>query len=338
MKRMFFNIAIGAVLSAALFVGIALVLILTDTPVAPFLDEDAIDFSAAIEGEYSGLPPLEPFSARDGAQLGYRLYGNPAEADQIVILVHGSGWHGMQFHALASHLAHDATRAIVIPDLRGHGSNPGRRGDVDHIGQFEDDLADLIDHISMSAQAPVILGGHSSGGGLVVRFAGGAYGSKPDGFILFAPFLKHDAPTTRPNSGGWAHPAIRRIVGLSMLNMVGISALNHLPVIAFAMPRSVIEGPYGDTATTAYSYRLNTSFAPRSDYGRDLATIDRPLLVIAGNEDEAFYATQYEPTISAWTDTGTYHVLPDANHISVLSDNRTVSIMSEWLDALRGSV
>jgi non-heme chloroperoxidase len=31
---------------------------------------------------------------------------------------------------------------VYAPDLRGHGSS-GRRGDIDYIGQLDDDLVDL---------------------------------------------------------------------------------------------------------------------------------------------------------------------------------------------------
>jgi hypothetical protein len=56
--------------------------------------------------------------------------------------------------------------------------------------------------------------------------------------------------------------------------------LNHLTVIQFAMPETVLAGPLGAGVTTAYSYRLNTAYAPRSNYGADLAAIRQPLLVI----------------------------------------------------------
>lgn len=332
MMNLLVRILAGLLLAAAGYVIVSLVLVVSDHPRAPDTDGEAIDFATAIAADYSGLPDLRAFSARDDTQLEYRRYGDPTSAQRIVVLIHGSGWHGMQFHEMAAFMSRDGENAVIVPDLRGHGRNPGRRGDVDHIGQLEEDLADLIDHVSASASGkPVILGGHSSGGGLVVRFAGGDYGGKADAFVLLAPFLKHDAPTTKPNSGGWAYPATRRIIGLVMLNTLGITALNHLPVIAFAMPQSVLNGPYGATVTTSYTYRLNTSFAPRPDYGADLAAMDRPLLLIAGEADEAFDAARYAGVISAHTDVGTYHVVSGTNHIGILTDQRVLATIDAWL-------
>lgn len=324
--------AISLGVAAAIYGLVAVALTLTSRPTGTTADDSgSMDFASAISSAYDDMPTLTAATARDGKPLPYRLYEDSSDTGRLIVLVHGSGWHGMQFHSLARELAKAGAGTVAVPDLRGHGKNPERRGDIDHIGQFEEDLADLIDHLHGGRQRSVIMGGHSSGGGLVVRFAGGPYGAKADGFILLAPFLKHNAPTTKPNSGGWARPAIPRIVGLTMLNSVGLTAFNGLPVISFAMPRTVLDGPYGDTATTSYSYRLNASFAPRSNYGRDLAAIRVPLLVIAGAEDEAFEASLYEGTISQYTDSGAYHVLPGANHIGLVTDDRVPLLIRDWL-------
>ncbi|MBX0329136.1 hypothetical protein K2Z83_15790 [Oscillochloris sp. ZM17-4] len=132
-------------------------------------------------------------------------------------------------------------------------------------------------------------------------------------------------------SGGWARPLTRRIVGLSMLNAAGVRGLNGLTAIQFAMLRAVLDGPLGASATTAYSYRLNTAYAPRADYGRDLAAIARPLLVIAGDADEAFVAARYEPTIAAHTSGGAYVVLAGVSHIGLLTDPGAREALCEWL-------
>ena len=123
-----------------------------------------------------------------------RRYGAGGVDKPLLIMVHGSGWHGMQFHGLAKELATQAD--VVLQDLRRHGVSPHRRGDIDYINQFEDDLADLIKATAQPNQKVVVLG-HSSSGGLVVRFAGGEHGEIIDHAVLLAPFLKHNAPTTR---------------------------------------------------------------------------------------------------------------------------------------------
>lgn len=320
-------------ISCGAFFLIAVVLIVSDQPAErAFAAAEGLDFSETLTRHARDLPDPQTYSARDGAKLKYRHYSSTKSDRPLLYLVHGSGWHGMQFHNLAGRLAESGVAEVFVPDLRGHGIDPERRGDVDHVGQFEDDLADLITQTSGNRNKRIkILAGHSSGGGLVVRFAGGKYGSLADGFVLLAPFLKYNAPTTRPNSGGWARPLTRRIVGLTMLNAVGISWFNHLTVIQFNMPKAVLDGPLGATATTAYSYRLNTSFAPRSDYRSDLRAMDRPLLVIAGTKDEAFYADAYEPVISAETSSGTYALVEGANHLGIVDAPETAHLIGNWI-------
>ncbi len=301
---------------------------------APGAGEGGLDFDALRDAEASGLPALETFEARDATTLAFRTYPSASPTGTVLVLLHGSGWHGMQFASLASYLSAKGIAHVVTPDLRGHGFAPTRRGDVDYVGQLEDDLADLIEVLRRRYDSPrVVVGGHSSGGGLAIRFAGGSYGGVADAYLLLAPFLKHDAPTTRRNAGGWAQPLTRRIAGLTMLSAIGIHGFDRLAVIRFAMPRFVLEGPYGATATTSYSYRLNASLAPRPNYGHDLGAIQQPFLLVAGARDEAFIAELYEPTISRFTEAGTYVVLPEVGHLDLLTEPRTLQTVAGWLDA-----
>lgn len=281
----------------------------------------SLDFTRQIARNDAPLP-LQSAPMRDGWQMPYRRVEGPQGAP-LLVLVHGSGWHGAQFDALARRLSDVVT--VIAPDLRGHGAAPERRGDVDYIGQMEDDLADLIKAQAGEGQR-VIMAGHSSGGGLVVRFAGGAHGAAVDHAVLLAPFLKYNAPTTRENSGGWAHVLTRRLIGLSMLNAAKITALNGMQVIQFNMPAAVLDGPLGHTATTAYSYRLNTGFAPRADYLADVARLP-DFTLIAGTADEAFVAYQYEPLLSSVTARGTYHLIEGASHLDVVYAPETETLM-----------
>lgn len=321
------NNVIGAlVLVPIIYLGIAGGLILSQWPSQVTPTQDGLDFSGVTSGERDMVPEPQGIEMRDGHLLPVRTYGD-ASAGPLVVLVHGSGWHGLQFHKLASSLAE--TAHIAVPDLRGHGATPISRGDINHIGQFEEDLADVIDQLRQDQQQ-VIVAGHSSGGGLVVRMAGGEYGNRIDKAVLLSPFLKFNAPTMRPNSGGWSNVLTRRLIGLSMLNTVGISAFNSLKIIQFTMPQSVLDGPLGHTATTAYSYTLNTSFAPRDDYLGDVAMLP-PFMLIAGNNDEAFLASEFEPLLSGSTEAGTYHLIDDVGHLDVVDVPQTAQLLSDFI-------
>lgn len=314
---------------ALIYFVVALGLIVSQRP-GPLPDRAGLDFSEIIGSgaEPEGLQ-TRSLKARDGQALTYAHVKAPGADDlPLVIMLHGSGWYHGQFAGLARALRDVAE--VKALTLRGHGKDPARRGDVDYTGQFEDDIADLIRQSVGEADRKVILLGHSSGGGLAVRFAGGAHGPLADGMILLVPFLKHDAPTTRPNSGGWAHVLTRRIIGLSMLNNVGITALDHLPMIQFNMPRAVLDGPLGQYATTAYSWRLNKSYAPRGDYLADVAALPR-FLLIAGRDDEAFDAEGYAPLMGEVTDKGRYEIVDGAGHLDIVDHPETETLIRDYL-------
>ena len=159
---------------------------------------------------------LETWTAPDGTNLSFRRYPTDAPKAPLVVMIHGSGMHSGQFEHLATAIAAKGAGDVLVPDLRGHGTSPERRGDVDYVGQLEDDLAALVEANAKAGQEVVLLG-HSSGGGLVVRFSGGAHGSLVDRAILLAPYLGHDAPTRadgRIHSCG-ATLALKLLMGLA---------------------------------------------------------------------------------------------------------------------------
>lgn len=318
-----------AVVSVAIYFLIALGFVASQRSRA-LDDAGGLDFTS-VTASGTLAPPRTPvfnresFIARDGVELTYtHVKAENAASLPLIIMIHGSGWYGGQFDRLSWALRDVAE--IKALTLRGHGENAMKRGDLNYIGQFEDDIADLM---ADDPRKPILLG-HSSGGGLVVRFAGSPHGERLGGAILLAPFLQHDAPTTKPNSGGWAHVLTRRIIGLSMLNAVGIHWLDHLTVIQFNMPREVLDGPRGAFATTSYSWRLNTSFAPRRSYVEEIAQLP-PFLLVAGAEDEAMWAEKYALLMSGATDRGRYEIVEGLGHLDIVDAPETEALIREYL-------
>ncbi|MFT6907475.1 MAG: non-heme chloroperoxidase [Oleiphilaceae bacterium] len=324
--EIFLNIVYFIFVSVLIQFSIATALILFGKGKKPAPDEGGIDFNELFF-DYTNLPQLRTFCARDGKTLAYRHY--PAQSEKVIILVHGSGWHSQYFLPLAEFISSEGLAHVYTPDLRGHGPMPDRRGDVNYIDQLEDDLADFIAIIrEENPNAMLIVGGHSSGGGLAIRFAGSRYGQQADAYLLLSPFLKYNAPTIRSNSGGWAHAYTGRIAGLSMLNMLGIHCFDSLTAIEFNMPEEARDG----TETLSYSHRLNTAYAPRN-YKKDLRAITQPLLVVAGTRDDAFIANQFEPVISQYTAVQV-RLLPDVTHMGVVVSPEIQPVIKGWLEDL----
>src|SRR4051795_2612079 len=187
--------------------------------------------------DFSSLPPVQRFQARDGTELAYRHYSALAPVtERIAIVVHGSsGSSRGAIHALSSALAERGVQTFAV-DIRGHGSS-GTRGDIRYLGQLEDDLVDLVGEIrKANPTAPLTLIGHSSGGGFALRVAGSPIQHLFARTVLLAPYLGYDAPSTRPDAGGWASPDIPRFIALSVLRRIGAPWAESLPTVAFAVP------------------------------------------------------------------------------------------------------
>jgi alpha-beta hydrolase superfamily lysophospholipase len=216
--------------------------------------------------DLSSLPAIEHFQGRDGTWLGFRHYAASAPATgRAAIVMHGSsGSSGGTIHALSRALAARGVETFAV-DMRGHGAS-GTRGDIVYVGQLEDDLADFVAVLRKTVpSAPLILIGHSAGGAFALRVAGSPIQNLFARTVMLAPYLGHDAPSTRPSSGGWASADIPRILGLMALREFGVTCFEGLPVLALSVPPNS-----ENTLVATYSDRLMRNFAVHDDFRRDL--------------------------------------------------------------------
>jgi non-heme chloroperoxidase len=136
---------------------------------------------------------------------------------------------------------------------------------------------------------------------------------KHPGYVLLAPFLHSAASTTRPNAGGWVKPFIPRMIGLGILDGLGLPWFQHLPVLAFALPPEA-----ASKITATYSYRLQLSFRPHQDYLADVRRIAKPTRLLVGANDELFIADQYAPLLEPIQPRLTVKQLPEISHIDIV--------------------
>nr|WP_173363515.1 alpha/beta hydrolase [Bradyrhizobium sp. ORS 278] len=271
----------------------------------------------------STMPPLQRFSARDGTELAYRHYparGTPA--GKIAILVHGSSGSSVAVHALADGLAAGGIETFA-PDIRGHGGS-GTRGDIGYRGQLENDLADLVAEVRRSVPTqPIVLLGHSAGGGFALRVAGSPIQDLFARTVLLAPYLGYDAPTNRDNSGGWASPDIPRILALGLLSRAGLPCCEALPALAFAIRPNAEK-----YVVPAYSYRLFRNFAT-AGYKADLIAAKHPVSVIAGAADELMLADKYADAVHAVAPAVDVKLVAGVNHMEIVSAPAAVAAIAE---------
>jgi pimeloyl-ACP methyl ester carboxylesterase len=312
--------AIGGVI--VIVFGVLGAILALDAPVKPPPLASVSDPFADVN--FSDLPAVQTYPARDGANLGYRVY--QAGGAHVVVLIHGSTDDGSGMHPLAKALR-DAGASVYVPVLRGH-RNSGRSGDIDYIGQLEDDLADFAVLLRrLHSNASFTLAGFSSGGGFVLRVIAGPAETLFDRFIMISPALPPGAPTIRPNTGGWVSLAMPRIILLAALNRVGAHWFNGLPIIAFAT------SPKAPNLTGVYSFRLAVDFGAPKDYLAGLGRSAKPAALLVGGGDELFYPDRFAPLLGPVRSDLRMTIVPGVGHIGMTTTSAGIAaVRQSFLD------
>ena len=142
--------------------------------------------------------------------------------------------------------------------------------------------------------------------------------------MLLAPYLGYNAPTNRPNSGGWASADIPRIIGLPALRGVGINCCDALPVLAFAVPPNSEKN-----LVPAYTDRLMRNFATHPDFRTDLAAATRPLTIFSGADDELMLADKYAEAVRGAAPPVNVKLIDGVNHMGIVSNPAAISVIAE---------
>ena len=254
------------------------------------------------------FPATKSFAARDGSALSYREYP-VAGARQVAVLLHGSIHDSRTMHSIGVLLSMQGV-AVYALDVRGHGGS-GRRGDIDYIGQLEDDLVDLVGLIrSQHAEARLALVGHSAGGGFALRFAGGPDGALFDRYVAVAPFLHHAGRMVREEAVEWAVAAVPRFTALHYLHAARLPWFQRLPVLLCAVPP-------GSDCTADYSFRLALNFRPHLDWQNDIRNIRSKTSILIGEADELFNAEAYAGLLQGLNERVGVQVLKAVDHTTV---------------------
>ena len=245
--------------------------------------------------DYSDLPPVSYYAARDGTKLAYREYVHVgSKVVGSVVLVHGLGTSSGSMHVLAKSFA-AAGFDVYSLDIRGHGES-GVMGQIMYVGQLEDDIEDFVRAIKPTR--PLTLVGYSAGGGFALRIAGSSRQKLFDNYVLLAPGLGLEAPTMRKDRFDFISVGMPRLIAIALLDAAGVHAFDVLPVA-----RLGFEGEFAKShhmhMLTSYSFPLLSNFGPERDYRANIRAVDRPLRVVVGHEDELFYADRFAEVFKA---------------------------------------
>jgi non-heme chloroperoxidase len=274
--------------------------------------------------DFSDLPQAGNFVARDGTKLAFRSY--PAAGSAVkgsVVLVHGSSASGSSMHLMAKGFAAAGYAAYAL-DIRGHGGS-GTKGRIAYVGQLEDDVEDFVGAAKLVQ--PSTLVGFSSGGGFVLRFAGSSRQKLFSNYLLLSPFISQNAPTSRPDSGGWVTVGVARLIAISVLDGFGVRAFNNLPVMRFALTPENAK-----FLTPQYSFALAQNFRPERDYQANIRAVRQPLRILVGQNDEAFYADRFGSVFQAAGKSVPVTIVPGLNHIALTLDRTAIQTASKAIE------
>lgn len=271
--------------------------------------------------DWKALPPVSKVTARDGAPLTYRRYAGAG--NRAVVLVHGSSGSGISMHRLALELQAAGATVYAI-SLRGHGGSGRVVGDISYKDQLDDDLVDFVKAVGVDK--PGIhrtLIGFSSGGGFVLRTASGSDAALFDAYLPISPYIGQGSPTVRPAAGGWVSVAMPRAIALGVLDGLGLPWFQDLTIIRFATDAAPSEN-----RTPTYSWRLQSGMHLHRNWREEIARVTRPTIVAVGAKDELFRGDQFAPLFASLNPAIRVSVLPDAGHLTMISDDQAVATVA----------
>jgi non-heme chloroperoxidase len=278
--------------------------------------------------DFSTLPPVQRFTARDGVPLAYRQYRGAPSGGSIV-LIHGSSARSNSMHPMAQRFA-AAGYTVYALDVRGHGES-GTKGQIAYVGQLEDDLEDFMKVAKPSGTKTLV--GFSAGGGFALRFAADRRRAVFDNYLLLSPFLSQNASTYRPASGGWVSVGLPRYIAIAVLNRIGVTTFNDMPVSTFALSSASQKN-----LTPSYSYALSVNFRPNANYKADIIAATQPMELIAGSADDEFFADRFAGEFSIAKSPVRVTIIPGIGHVELTVSPVAISAAIaavERLDSIR---
>lgn len=300
--------------------------------------------------------------ARDGCQLACHCHspqsnspqgnspqGNSPQAPTARLLfLHGGSFNSRRYANFAKACT-NAGFEVVLCDWRGHGESQGIPGTCDYIGQMEDDLADIMASFNHDAPLPTLIGGHSAGAVICLRYIEKYGQSKIVGTYLIAPAVSNAMEALRfdqegSKTGFWLHFWRKK----PAFNGTPEAARKYIPRIntrlfwlAFVLPflrhRTIMSFPGSEKMAKIEGRVLNYSFnlmvsVSIHKYIRAFRQINVPVIFVCGQQDEILHP-EFLPTVSQWHLSPELdkqlHMLDKVNHMTVM--NAASRILPTWL-------
>jgi non-heme chloroperoxidase len=298
-------------------------------------------------------------TARDGLKLACHQYlpekSESLNAKARVMFLHGGSFNSRRYANIAKACVKQGFE-VILCDLRGHGDSQGPRGTCNYVGQLEDDIADTIKWFENHQPLPVILGGHSSGSVVCLRYIEKYGQDSIAGCYFIAPAISNTLEPLRFDEPGSKTSFLMNYWRKKpTFNPAPESALKHIPklnnrkflaalVLPFLRHKTVMSFPGSakmaelEGRVLDYSFNMMASVSiPK--YSKAFRLIEVPILIVCGQNDEILHPS-FLTTVAQWhlapTTDKQVNMLAKLNHMSVLGGASRV--LPQWLAQRWGAV
>lgn len=305
----------------------------------------------------AGWPEAAAAQFLEGEQqvpLAYRTWSpDDGENQQAVVLfVHGSSTHSGAYTVLGEGLAGRGVHARFV-DLRGHGLSvcrpdgncedpasiernydddgtyyPGRPGDSRDENQLVRDLSQHIEQVREDhPDARLLLAGHSSGAGLVLRFLERGGLQRVDEVALLSPFYHPDQPHSsmrefecgrKLSANGYA-VVDTGALGAALRGQVHRYVLSFRKDDAYRQPLDTLQNTY----TTMVG--MQTSSADGF-----LEVFDDPVLWVAAEEDALLDLETQRRESDRLPEGSRFVVVEDTSHVGLGWSDGVAELLADW--------
>ncbi len=225
---------------------------------------------------------MSTITTKDGTQIFYKDFG----AGQPVLFSHGWPLSADAWDAQMVFLGRQGYR-VIAHDRRSHGRST-QTWDGNHMDQYADDLAALIEHLDLQR---LVLVGHSTGGGEVVRYIG-RHGTRRITKVVLVGAVPPLMLKTEANPGGLPLAVFDGIRKGTFDNRAQFYRDLTMPFYGYNRDGAVVseglresfwlQGMMGGLKGQLDCIREFSEV----DYTADLKRIDVPTLILHGDDDQ----------------------------------------------------
>jgi len=260
------------------------------------------------------------YETSDAIKLAYYEYQVVNDPQQVLVFIHGGGaCSSLGYQYLAETLSKKYNTKVYLLDMRGHGLSDGERGDAPTKERLWQDISEFIKFIrSDSFNCPIFLGGHSSGGGLVVNYATWKKREEINGYVFISPKLGYKSNTDRYHYT--KDPFAKAHIGTMVLNKVSMESIfEHSIAVEMNYSQEIKNAE--PLLVDTYTCSVVNAITPENPE-KQFSALNKQFCLFVGQNDELMlpentieYAQYPNPNIKLKSQSG---IIINQNHLGIL--------------------